>query len=134
MGNKTSSLTTAELYYLDEACSLIRRAFKELPCLVGTAGSGGPYRDVDVRLMLDEEEYAKVCPTQERWELMSLAISAYLTQRTGLKIDFQIQRTKEANTMYGDKPRNPLGVGRTFAGGGDATPAHIQQQEAASDA
>ena len=132
MKSRTDLLTTTEMYHLDQACQLITRAFgDECPYLVGTAGIGGAerYRDVDVRLMLDDEEFAKVCPTRERWELLCLAISTYLRDRTGLPVDFQIQRAREANERYSG-PRNPLGMmhladrraGRVFAGGGDATP------------
>ena len=122
---RSDLLTTTELYHLDQACQLIRRAFGgEIPWLVGTAGMGSAerYRDVDVRLMLDDDEFAEACPTRERWELLCLAISTYLRDRTGLPVDFQIQRTSEANERYSG-PRNPLGSGlRVFAGGGDATP------------
>jgi hypothetical protein len=128
--NRTDLLTTTELYYLDQACQLISRGFgDECPYLVGSAGIGndGAYRDVDVRLMLDDKQFAEACPTRERWELLCVAIGAYLRDRTGLPVDFQIQRSREANERYGAKPRNPLGVGgaaaRIFAGGGDATPA-----------
>jgi hypothetical protein len=122
---RTDLLTTAEMYNLDAACRIIDRAFGGgPPYLVGTAGIGGAgaYRDVDVRLMLDDEEFATVCPTLARWELLCMAVSAYLRERTGLPVDFQVQRTREANEKYGDRPRNPLGMGRIFAGGGDATP------------
>lgn len=122
---RSTLLTTVQLYNLDTACRLISRAFKGgPPYLVGTAGVGAAesYRDVDVRLMLDDEEFAETCPTRERWELLSLAISALLTERTGLPVDFQIQRTAEANERFGDRPRNPLGMSRRFAGGGDGTP------------
>lgn len=125
---RTNLLTTTELYHLDQACQVISRAFGgQCPYLVGTAGVGGAesYRDVDVRLMLDDEEFARACPTREQWELLCLSIGAYLSSRTGLPIDFQIQRTAEANARHGDKPRNPLGLvrgGRIFAGGGDGTP------------
>ena len=122
---RTDLLTTVELYNLDAACRIIRRAFGGPPYLVGTAGVGGAdtYRDVDVRLMLDDEQFAAVCPDLARWELLCLAISAYLRDRTGLPIDFQIQRTREANERYGDRMRNPLGGGRIFAGGGDGVPS-----------
>jgi hypothetical protein len=118
------------MYHLDQACELISKAFgDECPYLVGSAGIGndsGSPRDVDVRLMLDDDEFAAACPTRERWELLCLAISTYLRDRTGLPIDFQIQRTREANERHGGSPRNPLGIGgaaaRSFAGGGDATP------------
>lgn len=121
---RTDLLTTVEMYNLDAACGLISRAFNGgPPYLVGTAadGSAESYRDVDVRLMLDDEEFAAVCPTLARWELLCVAISAYLAERTGLKIDFQIQKTAEANAKFSGR-RNPVGMGRTFAGGGDGTP------------
>ena len=121
---RTDLLTTTEMYNLDLACRLISRAFGTHPYLVGSAGigtEGGTYRDVDVRLMLDDGEFAAACPTRARWELLCLAIGAYLHERTGLTIDFQIQSTTIANERY-DGRRNPLGMGRVFAGGGDATP------------
>ena len=129
---RTDGLTTVEMYNLDAACRLVSRAFRGgPPYLVGTAGIGGAatYRDVDVRLILDDDEFAEVCPTQARWELLCLAFSAYLGERTGLPVDFQIQRAAEANERYVGKPRNPLGMGRVFAGGGDGTPDWGRQVE-----
>jgi hypothetical protein len=128
--SRTDLLTTTEMYHLDHACQVITAAFGgRPPYLVGSAGvsnDGGSYRDVDVRLMLSDEDFAATCPTRERWELLCLAIGAYLRGRTGLPVDFQLQRRTEALERFGDKPRNPLGLlahgGRVFAGGGDATP------------
>lgn len=134
---RTDLLTTVELYKLDIACRAIRKAFGHPPYLVGSAGpanlvatSPGTYRDVDVRLMLDDGEFAAVCPTRARWELLCLAVSAYLREWTGLPIDFQVQRTQEANERYGSQMRNPLGMSRVFAGGGDGTPGWEDAQEA----
>lgn len=132
---RTDLLTTTELYHLDQACQVISRAFSgQCPYLVGTAGVGGAesYRDVDVRLMLGDEEFAAACPTRERWELLCLSVGAYLASRTGLPIDFQVQRKGEALERFGDRPRNPLGLvkgSRIFAGGGDGTPAWEQQPD-----
>lgn len=126
--SRSDLLTTTELYHLDQACQVVSRAFGgQCPYLVGTAGVGGAasYRDVDVRLMLADSEFAEACPTRERWELLCLSIGAYLASRTGLPVDFQIQRKAEALEKFGDCPRNPLGLvrgGRIFAGGGDGTP------------
>lgn len=121
---RTDLLTTTEMYHLDGACRVIRKAFGSPPYLVGSAGVGNDgtgYRDVDVRLILADDEFAAVCPTRERWEALSLAFGAYLRERTGLPIDFQVQRMTEANERY-PANRNPLGMGRVFAGGGDGTP------------
>lgn len=127
--NRTDLLTTTEMYHLDHACQLVTKAFGgKCPYLVGSAGvgnDGSAYRDVDVRLMLDDDEFAATCPTRERWELLCLTISTYLRDRTGLPVDFQIQRTSEALERFPGS-RNPLGLGgaaaRIFAGGGDGTP------------
>lgn len=125
---RTDLLTTTEMYHLDQACRVISAAFGgQCPYLVGTAGVGGAdsYRDVDVRLMLGDDEFAAACPTRERWELLCLSIGTYLSSRTGLPVDFQVQRKAEALKRFGDRPRNPLGLingGRVFAGGGDGTP------------
>jgi hypothetical protein len=123
MKARTTLLTTSEMYNLDAACQIIRRAFGGPPYLVGSAGVGnnGSYRDVDVRLILADDEFAAVCPTRERWEALCLAFGAYLKERTGLPVDFQVQRMTEANEKY-PANRNPLGMGRIFAGGGDGTP------------
>ncbi len=117
-----SGLTTTEMYHLNEACKPILRAFGDVPYLVGSTESGAHIRprDVDVRLIVGDDEFAAVCPTLERWELLCLAIGAYLKDRTGLPIDFQIQRRTEANEKHKGQ-RNPLGTERRFAGGGDAT-------------
>lgn len=122
--NRSDSLTTAELYDLDHACELIDRAFGTCPYLVGTAGSGGAYRDVDVRLILDDEDFDRIFGEHRLhlWELLTLAIGDHLRQRVKLPIDFQIQRQTEANARHGGKARNPLGLGRTLAAGGDGTP------------
>lgn len=122
--HRASGLTTLELYQLDQACAVIRRAFGHPPYLVGSAGVGatGDHRDVDVRLMLDDAEFAAACPARERWEFLCVAVSAWLRAATGLPVDFQVQCTDDANAQFGGKPRNPLGMGRVFAGGGDATP------------
>jgi hypothetical protein len=119
----TDQLTTHEMYDLDSACRLIEKAF-DPPYLVGSAGVDGHagYRDVDVRLILGDAEFdALIGENRYRWELLSLAIGDYLRLRTRLPVDFQIQRQTEANEKH-SKPRNPLGMARNLAGGGDATP------------
>lgn len=120
---RACQLTTSELYELDQACRLVFAAFGVPPYLVGSASIDGHpgYRDVDVRLILADNVFAAVCPTRERWELLCVSIGTYLAARTGLPVDFQIQQMTAANAAH-DKPRNPLGMRRAFAGGGDATP------------
>lgn len=89
-----------------------------LPYLVGSAlaGEGRDWRDVDVRLMLPDEEwdalfgvYQTPLWTNPRWSAMCTAFSLWGAQQTGLPIDFQFQRTTEANAEF-DGPRSALGL------------------------
>ena len=123
MTNSRSELTTLNLHLLDAACVPLWAALGST-YLVGTAQNGGPYRDVDVRTILSDNDFDRLFGDDcgmHRWELICTGVGAMLAQRTGLPIDYQIQRQSEANAKY-DGRRNPVGVKRTYAGGGDATP------------
>ena len=122
-----SGLTTSELHRLDRACIDLYRAFKTPPYLVGTAFDGDTFRDVDVRTILDDDEFDAIFGTRPQlWGMFCLAVSVTLSEATGLRVDYQVQRMTEANEKH-PGPRNPLGqvahriVGREFAGLGDAT-------------
>lgn len=126
---RATFIGTYELHRLDHLAALIHRAFGEYPYLVGSANAKADYRDVDVRLMLPDKTFdalfldrtQKAHERGQVWSLVCYAITAWLRAETGLPIDFQIQRTTEANKKYGNQFRNPLGMARTFAGLGDAT-------------
>lgn len=115
-------LTTLELHILDAACRPLREAFGfGSVYLVGSAQVGGSFRDVDVRVILHDEVFDRLFSgNQEFWSLVCSSIGWRLTVQANLLIDFQIQRMTEANTEH-PGPRNPLGTGRSYAGGGDAT-------------
>lgn len=85
----------------------IDEAFGHLPYLVGSAARGKTWRDVDVRLMLPDDEFDALFPghakpdrVDGRWALLCAAISELGKLRTGLPMDFQIQRTSDANALY----------------------------------
>ncbi len=128
---RKSGLTTLELHLLELACQPVWEAFgtgrSGSTYLVGTAQTGGKYRDVDVRTILPDYEFDALFRVVERngqalWSLMCFAIGQMLADRTGLPIDYQIQRMSEANEKYPGGNRNPIGHGgRVYAGGGDAT-------------
>lgn len=95
----------------------LHEAFGEYAYLVGSAAVGKQWRDVDVRLMLSDEEFDALFPDHTRpgrcdgrWSLVCAAISDLGKSRTGLPIDFQIQRTSEANELYGSEVRQALGL------------------------
>lgn len=65
------------------------------------------WRDVDVRLMLDDEEWKNLGlmePAEShldpKWRTLCIVFSHYGKYMTGLPIDFQIQRVKEANEEF----------------------------------
>jgi hypothetical protein len=84
----------------------IDAAFGHLPYLVGTAAVGKQWRDVDVRLILPDDDFDALFPPVEqgqpdgRWGLLCAALSELARQRTGLPVDFQIQRMTYANDRY----------------------------------
>ncbi|MEV7389594.1 hypothetical protein [Streptomyces sp. NPDC091215] len=95
----------------------LHEAFGEYAYLVGSAAVGKTWRDVDVRLMLADDDFDQLFPDHVnpgrcdgRWSLLCAAISELGQQRTGLPIDFQIQRTTEANDLYGGGVRQALGL------------------------
>lgn len=66
------------------------------------------WRDVDVRVMLDDDEWEKMFGDLDpnspyghpKWRAMCIAFSNYGRHLTGLPIDFQIQTVKMANEKY----------------------------------
>ncbi|MFA5355293.1 MAG: hypothetical protein WC302_00945 [Candidatus Paceibacterota bacterium] len=106
--------------WLDEFGSQVWNAFGQ-PCyLVGSALTHKTYRDVDVRLLLDDGEWEKQgfgdprrIHSNGKWVSLCLAYSALGKQMTGLNIDFQIQKASDANKVYADTklfPRSCLGM------------------------
>jgi hypothetical protein len=93
--------------YLELFGSMVWDYFDHAPFLVGSALTGENPRDVDVRLMLDDDQYEHFCGpyvtperTNPRWAAICMAFSELGRKLTGLPIDFQIQRRGEANEKY----------------------------------
>lgn len=101
---------------LDEFGSQVWAAFGSPPYLVGSALHGKQWRDVDVRVILTDEEYAhwglgdpRDTHRNARWVSLVLAYSALGKAITGLPIDFQIQQQTRANAEC-PGPRSALGI------------------------
>lgn len=101
--------------WLEEFGSQLWSAFGKPAYLVGSALAGKAWRDVDVRLILDDETWAAMelgdprCDHQNaKWNALVLAFSALGRQMTGLPIDFQIQQFTWANATF-DGPRSAIG-------------------------
>lgn len=130
---RATGLSPRQMFVLDQACWPIRRAFiyGKGPLsglyLVGSAVKGdnsAGRRDVDVRLMLADEEYAALVEAVgiSAIRFLGLAISEYLASVTGLPIDFQFQQSSAANEKHGGGWRNPVGTRDIDRFQGDAEP------------
>lgn len=104
-------------FNLNLACRALSEAFGHAVYLVGSALERRDYRDVDVRCLLDDDEFDRLfpgCPSATQyhpaWSLLCCAISEWLAARTGLPIDFQFQKRTKANAEFPDGARQPYGV------------------------
>lgn len=107
-------------FALEEALRTVSAAFGVRCCyLVGSCLSRQDWRDVDVRLLLEDERFISEFPGvntthhahwehDPRWLLLVVAISEWLSRVTGLPVDFQIQPMSFANARH-DKPRSAMG-------------------------
>lgn len=101
---------------LNQACVTIRQAFGT-PYLVGSATERPDFRDVDLRVIVSDEEFAGMFaadPTRAphfnpRWSIICALVSKQLSDATGLPIDFQVQSYTQA-AEYGHQMRQPLGA------------------------
>lgn len=107
-------------FRLEMACQAVTDAFGgpgEYGCfLVGSCLEITDWRDVDVRLILSDEVFARLFPLagdhwehDPRWLLLTTAISAHLSRVTDLPVDFQFQQMTHANKRFSGK-RFALGM------------------------
>lgn len=120
---KRANFVAAPAFYnLNQACAIINKAFNGFGCyLVGSSLVRKDYRDVDVRYIMDDSAYDRMFKDPEAgwlnplWSLMATSISLWLSQQSGLPIDFQIQRQTQANVQHKGK-RSALGVFLDYPG------------------
>lgn len=122
---KACYLGVPAIFKLDIACMTLNQAF----CLVGNSGTylvgsaleRPDFRDVDVVCMLDDKEFAQLFPDAHfgdnsgsfeldpRWQVLTVAISDWLTAQIGMAVDFKFQPTGFANARH-HGVRHPLGM------------------------
>lgn len=113
-------LSSPELLRLQEFGAELWTGFGVPPVLVGSYLAGPGWRDVDVRVVLPDEEYAHWglgdpdrpadCP---RWRSLATAYSNFGRLVTRLPIDFQIQQWSAVEHLYRGLPSLVLGDGTT---------------------
>lgn len=113
---RANFLPVPQVFQLHMACRILIDAFDTPAYLVGSCLERRDYRDVDVRLILDDDAFDRLFPgvgathqLSALWNLMCTSTSLYLAQATGLPIDFQIQRQSHANAKYPGE-RQALGI------------------------
>lgn len=105
-------------FKLELACQTLTRAFGSWGCYhCGSSRQRKDWRDVDVRYVLDDKEFARLFPDAQesrwesdpRWLVMTIAISEWLSKETGLPIDFQFQKWSHVQECH-NKEREPIGM------------------------
>jgi hypothetical protein len=105
-------LPAPHAYRLDQAVLPLVSAFGQCIYQVGSSLHTRDYRDVDVRAILSDEQFARLFPNGNLDALLSVmttAISAQLSLASGLPIDFQFQKQSEANARF-DGSRSAVGI------------------------
>ena len=114
MTPKETFLGGPDFYRLDHACIIIHEAFG-VPCyLVGSSTKTRDYRDVDVRLIMEDKAFEGLFGTlpprsSPLVALVGVAMSAHLENVTGLPVDFQIQKRSRVSQEDWEKSRVTLG-------------------------
>jgi len=106
---KWNHLGAPAAFKLELACQHLRKAFGGFGIyLVGSVLERPDWRDVDVRMILSDGEFAALFPHagqywefDPRWLVMTVSISQWLRDQTGLPIDFQFQPQTHANERHG---------------------------------
>lgn len=100
--------------HLEAFGQAVADAFGHCPYHVGSSATSKTWRDVDVRLILDDDRFHALFPgfasahhIDAWWSLFCAAMSELGRARTGLPIDFQVQSMTEANEKH-HGIRNPL--------------------------
>jgi hypothetical protein len=126
---RSNYVPAPHFFALNHACRLVNDALGGFGCyLVGSSCERRDYRDVDVRFIMGDADYDRlfraggVDPGRDvggwlnpLWSLMCTSISLWLSQQTGLPIDFQIQRQTQANAQHGGQ-RHALGIFLDYPG------------------
>lgn len=127
MASKVSYIGAPACFALEMACKQVQAAFAPHAAgslgqcyLVGSSIERADWRDVDIRMILDDASFGRLFPDavttsgaawefDPRWTLMCVSISQWLRATTGLPVDFQFQPMSWANSRH-DKQRHPIGM------------------------
>jgi hypothetical protein len=118
-----SYLSPPDFHRLNWACQPIRAAFGSPPYLVGSVLTRPDYRDIDLRMILDDQVYDSMFGEVDALLvnrkpsasllLLNIAVSDLISKAANppVPIDFQFQSMTEANVPEHGM-RNPMGMPR----------------------
>jgi len=119
---KVSYIGAPACFALEQALKQVNDAFDEDGnfgiYIVGSCLERPDWRDVDVRMILADAAFERLFPRvrldgswefDPRWCLMTIAISKWLRDETGLPVDFQFQPQTFANERHKGL-RHPAGL------------------------
>ena len=92
-------------------------AYDHVGCyVVGSALERPDWRDIDVVMIMDDAAFAREFPDAKthwehdpKWLLLTVSISAWLTDQCGHAVDFKFQSMTHANEKHAG-PRNAVGL------------------------
>lgn len=110
MTSRASYLPVPQQRLLEDWGRTLRRMFHgEVPYQVGSSTQHGDYRDVDVRIIMNDSDHSDLAAIVAIPRL-NVTLSLWGQQVTGLPIDCQVQQMTAANEQYHAQRRNPLGL------------------------
>ncbi len=116
---RANYLPAPQYFNLNLACVPLLAAFDGGVYLVGSCLERADYRDVDVRAIVSDAEWRRLFGIGDAytalWSVMCASISLWLSERSGLSVDFQIQQQTAANDLH-DGQRSALGIACAYAG------------------
>lgn len=103
-------LTTVQWFNLNTCIQPICKIFGYQVFLVGSVLTKRDWRDVDIRVIWPEKEYVGILDSDHGRKVVGMMMSDWLSMRTGLPIDLQLQTMEQANKEFGEGKRNALGL------------------------
>ncbi len=102
------SVGSPAIFYLNKFGIIVADAFDgETAYHVGSSVRSKKFRDVDVRILLDDDKFKEMFgsnphagQTNKKLSAYCMAFSALGEKMTGLNIDFQIQQRSDANKRF----------------------------------
>ena len=113
---KHNFLGAPAIFRLAQECHFIEEALGDTCYLVGSVLKRPDFRDVDVRVIFDDAKYDALFGADTHqdssafWSLLCTSTSDSLQLRTGLNIDFQVQKRSQITEAMWAQWREPLGV------------------------